>query len=208
MARQLTPEETALFAADMASLPPEHGADVALKWRERCINLLNSSQSALADGASVAEAALYVGAIGWWQGANEAARDKIVLEWQTVTAPKLGVDPKAVPTPFQDVLDAGGKVVAKAVADPTKLAGVPMTWIPTGLLLLMGVIGVGGAQHNRYILAPALGGFGFGLGTYFRDRAYQAALAKQAATAVAATTTPTTTGGEGNPSYRGYPRAA
>lgn len=205
MARQLTPEETALFTADMASLPPQHGADVALKWRERCINLLNSSQSSLADGVAVAEAGAYTAGIGWWQGMNEAARDKIVLEWQTVKAPALGIDPKAVPTPFQDVLDAGGKLVAKAVPDPTKLAGVTMTWIPTGLLALVGIIGFGGAHYNRYLLAPALGGIGFGLGTYFRDRAYKAAFEKQ--TAVAAATTPTTTGGEGNP-YRGFPRAA
>ena len=49
MPRQLNPEETALFAADMSRLPTEHGADVALKWRERCINIIQAYQNPLAD---------------------------------------------------------------------------------------------------------------------------------------------------------------
>lgn len=208
MPRQLNPEETALFAADMSRIPTEHGADVGLKWRERCVNLISAYQNPLADTLAFIGAGGYIGAIGWWQGYNELERDKVVLEWQTVTAPALKIDPKAVPEPFQDVFDAQGKLVFKAVKDPTKLGPIPVTLYPTGVLALVAALNAGGAHYNRFIAAPAVAGVGFAVGSIFRDLAYKAGVKKQAEMlAAATTTTPTTTGGEGNP-YRGFPRAA
>ena len=222
--RQLNPSETAMFTADIARLPVEHQADVALTWRERCVAIMQEHMNPLADGLAVATAGIYTGAIGWWDGYNEAQRDKLIVEWQQVTAPGLGVDANAVQTPFQDVYDANGQLVHKRVSDPRDWLRMNRTLYPTVGLALTAVIGVGGPTYNRFFLAPAVGGVGYAVGSWFRDMAYKAAQKKAMASANggngngvngggtgngadAGNGTANGNGGEGNP-YGGYPRAA
>ncbi len=51
--RQLNPSETAMFTADIARLPVEHQADVALTWRERCVAIMQEHMNPLADGLAL-----------------------------------------------------------------------------------------------------------------------------------------------------------
>lgn len=215
--RQLNPAETAMFTADMSRLPPEHSADVALKWRERCINLMREHMSPLADGLAITGAGAYSMGLGWWDGVNEQKRDDLVLEWQQVTGPNLGIDTNAVRTPFQDVYDANGQLVHKAVADPRKWLRVPKALYPTAAFAIAAGVGVGGPTYNRYLMAPAVGGVGYVVGSWFRDMAYRSAQKKAAANGNGQLAggngngngngNANGNGGQGNP-YRGYPRAA
>jgi hypothetical protein len=169
-----------MFNADMARLPVEHQSDVALKWRERCINMMRETMNPLADGLGIAAAGLYTGAIGWWDGYNEAARDKLIVQWQTVTAPNLGVSAETHPEPFQDVVGPDGQVLHKAVSDPRGFLYLNKTAYPTIAFALMGAVGLGGPTYNRYLMAPAIGGVGYLIGSKFRDLAYKASVKKDA----------------------------
>lgn len=201
--RQLNPAETAMFHADMERLPTEHRTDIALGWRERCINLMRANANPLADGLAVTEAGVVTMGLGWWDGANEAKRDQLILDWQQVEGPNLGIDTNAVQTPFQDVYDANGKLVHKAVADPRKFWKIPKPLWPTFGFGIMAATGLGGPTYNRFLVAPVMGGVGYVVGSWFRDMAYRTAQAKLAQPVP----TEQSSGGEGNP-YNGYPRAA
>jgi len=204
--RQLNPEETARYAADNATLPPEHQADVGLKWRERCIAIIRQSMSPAADFAALALGGVYTGAIGWWDGANEGKRDDLVTQWRQVTARGLGIDPNTVTEPFQDVYNAQGELVHKAVKDPRKISFLPKAAYPTAALALVGGFGAAyGWVGSRYFMAPAVAGVGYLAGSAFRDMAYRRHLQQQGV--LAAPTEPTAEGGEENP-FMGYPKSA
>ena len=132
--RQLNPAETAMYAADNARLPPEHQADVSLKWRERCIAVIQAHMNPVADGLSIVAAAGYTGLLGWWDGGNEGKRDDLVTTWRTVTAPELGIDPNAVREPFQDVYNAQGQLVGNVWSTLGTASGERRPWIEVGLL--------------------------------------------------------------------------
>ena len=213
--RQLNPSETAMFNADMSRLPADHQSDVALKWRERCINMMREHMNPVADGLGIAAAGLYTGAIGWWDGYNEANRDAMILQWQTVTAPNLQLSPETHPEPFQDVVGPDGAVLHKALTDPRSFLYMNKTAYPTIGFALAGAVGLGGPTYNRYLLAPAIGGVGYLVGSKFRDLAYKAALRKassngQLASAGNGNGAPGNGNGNGNAGnpWGGYPRAA
>jgi hypothetical protein len=194
-----------MYATDNARLPPEHQADVSLKWRERCIAIIQAHMNPVADGLSIVVAAGYTGLVGFWDGANEGKRDDLVTAWRTTTAPELGIDPNTVREPFQDVYNAQGQLVHKAVKDPRRFMRVNKTVYPTIGLALGGGIGAAyGWRGSRYLMAPALGGVGYLTGSMFRDMAYRKHLQKQG---VPVATEPEEQGGEGNP-FMGYPRSA
>lgn len=207
--RQLNPAETAMFEADLARLPPPHRADIVLGWRERCVALAQKHMSVGADGLAILAGGAYCSAIGAWDGVSQYKRDWLITEWQQTTAPSLGIDPNQVRTPFQDVYDANGKLVHKKVRDPRAWLWFNNTLYPTAAFAMLAGFGVGGPFGNRFLVAPVIGGVGYVLGSWFRDKAYSMVLEHQASKLPTnGTVNGTTNGGtEGNP-YRGFPRAA
>lgn len=194
-----------MYAADNSRLPPEHQADVSLKWRERCIAVMHATMNPVADGLCMIVGAGYTALLGWWDGGNEGKRDDLVMEWRTMTAPGLGIDPDTVREPFQDVYNAQGELVHKAVKDPRRFLRLNKTVYPTLTLALGGSLGAAyGWRGSRYVMAPALAGVGYLVGSTTRDMAYRAHLKAQG---VAVATEPEAQGGEGNP-FAGYPKSA
>ena len=202
---QLNPAETAMFVAEMNRIPDEHKADIALKWRERCISVIEANADPLVASGSLILMGGYTAGMGWWDGDNEAKRDELVMQWRTQTAPGLGIDPNTVKEPFQDVYNAEGQLVHRAIKDPRTWLRINKTVYPSLMLLVgAGVAGTYGALRSaKIMLYPALGGLGYNAGSMFRDMAYRKRAAKQTATV----TQTAGNGGVGNP-YAGYPRSA
>ena len=198
-ARQLNPAETAQFQADMASLPEPHQADVALKWRERCVNALTTyAPSPLKQGLQYGAAAGYSIALGLWDGRNDADRNALIEKWRTEAPVTLGVDVQQHPTPFRDVVDpATGQTLHKAIPDPRNWYGVNKTVVPT-LALLAGSIGVAvsgkGVGASPFLNAGVFAGGGYLVGSTFRDIAYS----KRANELQAASVAPGNGNGNGN----------
>jgi len=211
-ARQLNPAETSQFVADMATLPPEHQADVALKWRERCVNALTTYVPTPArEVIQFGVTGLFTGALGWMDGSNDADRSAAIMQWRTEAGPKLGINVTQHPTPFKDVVDPQtGATLHKAVADPRSWKGIPKPLIPTlGLAFTsVGLAWAGKGQAvNPYIKASALGGGGYIVGSQFRDLAYNRRAAElEAASAPIADSGNGNGAAVGNP-CGGYPRA-
>lgn len=220
--QHLNPAETARFQQKMATLPPAHQADVALKWRERFVNVANTyAPGPLGTTAQVVGSGVYAGMLGYWDGVNEAERNHAKETWQTKTAPELGIDTTRHPEPFSNIVDpTTGAVVHKAQSDPRNWMGVNKTVAPTlglGLAaIIMSAVDVGD-RAVPYIKSLVFTGVGYVVGTSIRDQMYKrrrdalrAAAATEPATPVAPA--PTEEGGdetEGNPRRRRrYPRAA
>ena len=214
-ARQLNPAETAQFQADMASLPEPHQADVALKWRERCVNALTTyvptpAKETLMFGSAAGYAAL----MGTWDGANDADRNAMIETWRAEAPATLGVNLQTHPTPFRDVVDpATGQTIHKAIPDPRNWYGLNKTAYPT-LGLLVASVGVSvtgkGAPVNPFLKAGALAGGGYLLGSTFRDMAYTRRANQIESGAVAPPSNGNGANGEGGPAENpcgGYPRA-
>lgn len=176
--RQLNPQQTARFVHNMRRLNPDDQADVALKWRERAVNVANAfNPGAVGTTIQVASSGAYAGLLGWWDGANEAKRAALIEEWRTVTAPKLNIDTSVHETPFKDVTDANGQLVHKAVQDPRNWLHLNKALWPTlGLgLATAGVAAMGGGYRvTPYLTALTMGGIGYLAGTTVRDAAYKA----------------------------------
>lgn len=215
-ARQLNPSETSAFKADMGTLPPEHQADVALKWRERCVNALTTFvPTPIQEGMQFISAGLYTTAIGAWDGANDAERTAHIRQWKTDTAVRLGVNLDEYPTPFRDVIDkTTGETIHKAIPDPRSWYGVNKTVVPTAVLALssIGLAATGRGQAvNPYLKAGALAGGGYLVGSAFRDLAYERrAKALEAGAAIAPPNGEANGQEEGGPVGNpcgGYPRA-
>lgn len=215
-ARQLNPAETAQFQADMASLPAEHQADVALKWRERCVNALTTYVPTPAkEIAQFTLAGAYSGALGWWDGDNDAKRNALIENWRAEAPVKLGVDLAKYPTPFRDVVDAGGNTIHKAIPDPRNWMGLNKTaWSTLGLVVTSIGLAVAdkGVAAQPYLKGSALAGGGYLVGSTFRDLAYSRRANQISNGAVAAPTNGNGNGanGEGGPAGNpcgGYPRA-
>ncbi len=191
--RQLNPAETAAFKAKMGMLPPEHQSDVALKWRERFVNVATAyAPTPLMATSQVAVSGAYSGLIGYWDGYNQYKRRQLVANWEQ-TAPGLGVNLAEHPTPFKDVVN-NGQVVHRAVQDPTTLGPTPINRTLAATLALAGVSGIVAladrdgrfnATVNPFLKLSAMTGIGYAVGSAFRD----AALKKEERKALAATTT-------------------
>jgi hypothetical protein len=215
---QLNPAETAMFAAEMARLPGEHQADVAMKWRERCIAVIQAQADPLVAGASIVAMGAYTAGMGWWDGDNEARRDSLVMAWRNQTAPALGIDTNTVKEPFQDVYNAQGQLVHKAEKDPRTFLRINKTLYPSLALLIGGGVAAtyGAMRTSKMMMLPAIGGLGYNAGSMARDMAYRKRSAKQngaaqqpsvpANGAAAGNGNAAGNGGAGNP-YPGYPRA-
>jgi len=124
-ARQLNPVETQAYEAQFMTLPPEHQADVAMVWRERCIDVLSemvNPGSALI-GAFVG--ASYGALLGAWSGRGEAEAFALTEEWKAAGAASKGIDPADHPTPFKTITDKSGNVIHERVGDPRKFGGLP-----------------------------------------------------------------------------------
>lgn len=184
--RQLNPHQTARFVHNMRRLNPHDQADIALKWRERAVNVVNAfNPGAVGTGLQVATSTAYAGILGWWDGDNEAERAALVEEWKTTTAPKLNVDTGQHDTPFRDVTDANGQIVHKAIPDPRNWLHLNKTLWPTlGLMLVTGGAALmgEGVRIAPYTTALAIGGIGYLAGTTVRDAAYKAKRDKLRAT--------------------------
>jgi hypothetical protein len=211
-ARQLNPAETSQFIADMGTLPDEHRADVALKWRERCINALTTyvpspAREVLQFGAT----GVFTGLLGAWDGRNDADRSALVQNWLTEAGPKLGIDVAKHPTPFRDVVDPStGATLHKAVADPRNMWGANKALYPT-LGLALTSIGLSwadkGQSVNPFLKAGALGGGGYLVGSAMRDLFYSRRVAQLESAAAPLASGNGAEGGAAENPCGGYPRA-
>lgn len=177
--RHLNPSQTAAFQHDMARLPPDHQADVALKWRESFVNLANRHQNPAADGLNVVTSGLYAGILGAWDGENEAHRAEIVRKWKNGDAARKGLDPAKNPSPFVNIYSPGGQLLHEATPDPRTWFGINRTLFPTFGLGILAIAGVGssppdqdGMDLNRYLVGGTLAGVSYAVGTGLRDLVY------------------------------------
>lgn len=177
-ARQLNPADTANFEAQFYTLPPEHQADVALKWRERCIDVLAEvvSPAGVLTGGAVAGA--YGTVIGMWQGAKEAEAMAIVEAWEATGAGNLGLDINDHPTPFKTIVGPGGEVVHKAVSDPRKFLGMPRGLLPTAAFGVAAMATTPYVRTSRALRDISMGGIGYLTGTAAMDWQFKRSFAK------------------------------
>ena len=188
--RQLNPVETSNFVAKHATLPPDHQADVALKWRERFVNVATAyAPSPLMVTGQLTAAATFVGAMGHWDGINEAKRVELVEAWRDQAA-GLGVDLAKHPTPFQTITGPDGQVIHKGVPDPRAFFYVNKVFWPSfGMALVAGVgslldrDGRWDATVAPFLKTSAISGGAYLIGSTFRDMAFKRAREKQEAIA-------------------------
>lgn len=209
--QQLNPQQTAAFQHKMAALPNPHAADVALKWRERFVNVaLAYNPGAVGYGVQIISAGAYGGVLGWWDGNNEAERNHAKEIWQTQTAPGLGIDPNVHPEPFVNIVDpTTGQVIHKAQPDPRAWIGINKTAYPT-VALLLGAVGASfsdaGVRAVPYLLAGAYSGFGYLIGTSARDMFYKKKRDALRAAAAGGTAPASQTPANGGAAPAGNPR--
>jgi len=178
--RHLNPSETAVFKQDYSRLPPDHQADVALKWRESFVNLANRHQNPVADGLNVVTSGIYAGLLGAWDGENEAVQKAMVRKWVAEDAAKKGIDPIDHPSPFVNIYSPDGKLIHEATPDPRAWFGINRTLYPTFALGILAVAGVGssapdeeGMDLNRYLVGGTLAGVSYAVGSALRDVVYR-----------------------------------
>jgi hypothetical protein len=173
MPRQLNPAETQEFMYEAQSLPKEDLADVALKWRERCVNVLTAfNPSAAGVAGQVGAGGAWGGAMGWWDAKNHLEQQALIEAWQTTVAPSLGIDTGQYPTPFQTIVDANGAVVHQATKNPRAWLGVNKTaYLTAGLGLAAGALSYfdRGTMAAPYLTAGAMSGVGYVVGTAVHD---------------------------------------
>lgn len=203
--RHLNPSETAVFKQDMARLPADHQADVALKWRESFVNLANRHQNPASDGLNVVTSGVYAGLLGAWDGENEAVQKEIVRKWKAEEAAKKGIDPLDHPSPFVNIYSQDGKLLHEATPDPRTWFGINRTLYPTFVLGVMAVAGVGsstpsdpGMDLNRFLVGGTLAGVSYAVGSALRDVVYRRRSEQMERARLSLASTG---GAEGNPTY-------
>jgi hypothetical protein len=174
--KNLNPAETAAFREDMVKLPPDHAADVALKYREAFVNAASRRQNPATDGIGVLLSTGYAGVIGAYDGELEAQRNEVIRRWVTNDAAKKGIDPLQYPTPFVSIYDKDGKVLHEATPDPRKWFGVPKVFYPTAVFGVMAAAGVGaaapgepGVDFNSYLVGVTIAGAAYTIGSSLRE---------------------------------------